>query len=45
MADTLNKSKNLPCEIVYKVTAKTPEEITEVVKAANYDDNCAGIIT
>lgn len=45
MADTLNKSKNLPCKIVYKVTAKTPEEISEVVKAANFDDKCAGIIT
>ena len=45
MADTLNKSGKLPCEIIYKVTAKTPEEITNVVKEANYDDSCAGIIT
>lgn len=45
MTDELNASGNLPCEIIYKVTAKTPEEITETVKAANFDDNCAGLIT
>ena len=45
MADQMNASKNLPCKIVYKVTAKTPEEISQVVKEANYDDKCAGIIT
>lgn len=45
MAEKLNRSGNLPCKIVYKVTAKTNQEITEVVKQANYDDRCAGIIT
>jgi L-arabinose isomerase len=38
-------SEVLPYPLVYKVTAKTNREITEVVKAANFDDNCAGIIT
>ncbi len=45
MAKVLNDSGNLPCKLVYKVTAKTNAEITEVIKHANYDDNCAGIIT
>ena len=45
MAEKLNQSGNLPCKIVYKVTAKTNQEITEVVKQANFDDRCAGIIT
>jgi len=45
MADQLNASGKLPCKVVYKVTAKTPEEISNVVKEANYRDNCAGIIT
>lgn len=45
MTEKMNKSGVLPCEIIYKVTAKTPEEITKVVKEANYDDTCAGIIT
>ena len=38
-------SASLPYPLVYKVTAKTNEEITNVMKAANYDDKCAGVIT
>ncbi|MEA4927587.1 MAG: L-arabinose isomerase [Candidatus Limiplasma sp.] len=45
MAEQLNRSGNLPCKVIYKVTAKTNAEITEVVKQANFDDKCAGIIT
>ncbi len=45
MAETMNSTGNLPCEIIYKGTVKTNAEITELVKAANYDDSCAGIIT
>ena len=43
MAEEL--SRYLPYPLVYKVTAKTNQEITEIVKEANYDDSCAGIIT
>lgn len=45
MADELNKSDLLPCKIVYKVTAKTNKEISDVVREANFDKKCAGIIT
>ena len=45
MVDKLNASGNLPCKIVYKVTAKTNAEIADVVREANYDKHCAGIIT
>lgn len=45
MTDKLNKSGNLPCRLVYKITAKTSAEITEIIKQANYDDNCIGIMT
>jgi L-arabinose isomerase len=45
MADKLNKGGKLPCKIVFKTIVKTPEEATDAVKAANYDDKCAGIIT
>ena len=45
MTDKLNASGNLPCKLVYKVTAKTNKEITDVVREANYDPKCAGIIT
>lgn len=35
----------LPYPLKYKVTAKSSAEITQVVKEANFDDNCAGIVT
>jgi len=43
MAEELTKV--LPYPLVYKMTAKTNKEIADVVKEANYDDSCAGIIT
>ena len=45
MADAMNASGFLPCKVVYKVTAKTNQEITELVRQANYDEHCAGIVT
>ena len=45
MTETLNASGHLPCKLVYKVTAKTNKEITDVVRQANHDPACAGIIT
>ncbi len=44
MADSMNKAGHLPCRLVYKVTAKTPQEISDVVREANYDNHCAGIV-
>ena len=38
-------SKDLPYTLVYKVTAMSNAQITNIVKEANYDDSCAGIIT
>ncbi len=40
-----NLSKVLPFPLVYKITAKTTKEISDVIKEANYDDTCAGVIT
>ncbi len=45
MADQLNASGNLPFKLVYKATLKTNQEITDVIRDANYDVNCAGLIT
>ena len=45
MAETLNASGNLPCRVVYKATVKTDAEITQVMKDANHDDSCCGVIT
>ena len=38
-------SKSLPYPLIYKVTAMSNAQITQVVREANYDENCAGIIT
>lgn len=38
-------SKSLPYPLVYKVTAMSNAQITSIMKEANYDDTCAGIIT
>ena len=35
MADSMNKADRLPCRLIYKVTAKTPQEISDVVREAN----------
>lgn len=38
-------SKQLPYPIVYKLTAKTNEQIVQIINEANYNGACAGIIT
>ena len=38
-------SEKLPYPLVYKVTAQAPDQITKVIKEANYDDECIGIVT
>ena len=38
-------SKVLPYPLEYKVTAMANKQIADVIKEANYDDTCAGIIT
>ena len=35
----------LPYPLVYTVTAKSSQEISETIKKANYDESCAGVIT
>ena len=38
-------SKRLPYPLVYKVTAMSNSQIADIVKEANHDDSCAGIVT
>ncbi len=38
-------SKALPYPLIYKVTAMSSAQIADIVKEANYDDACAGIVT
>lgn len=45
MVDGLNNSGNLPVKIVYKGTANSSKEVTDVMKAANNDPRCVGVIT
>lgn len=45
IADGLNKSGDLPFEILVKPTLITAEKIREVFSAANTDDECGGVIT
>ena len=45
MVAGLNKSGNIPVKIVYKGTANSSKEVEAVMKAANNDEKCIGIIT
>ena len=38
-------SKKLPYKLIYKVTAMSNEQISEIIKEANYDDSCAGSVS
>lgn len=38
-------SESLPYPLIYKVTGKTSSEIADIVRRANYDETCAGIVT
>ena len=38
-------SAELPYPLVYKVTAKSDAEIADIIREANYDKSCAGIVT
>ena len=45
MAEKMTASGLLPAELVYKATVKTNAEITQVMKEANFDDDCLGVVT
>ena len=45
MVQYLNASGKLPYELIYKGTAKSNDEISSVIREANYDKECTGIIT
>ena len=45
MVEELNASGNLPCRLVYKCTVKTNDECADIVRQANYEPACAGVIT
>jgi len=45
MVDGFNADNAVPFEVVGKGVVTTPDEITAVMKAANNDDSCAGVMT
>ena len=45
MVDGLNASGIIPIKVVYKGTANSSKEVEDVMKAANNEDRCVGIIT
>ena len=45
MVSYLNSCDRLPYELIYQGTAKSNAEIIEVIRKANFDRECAGIIT
>jgi L-arabinose isomerase len=44
VADGLAASKQLPLKTIFKALLTTPDEITNVMLAANNDANCAGLV-
>ncbi len=45
MVAGLNASGNLPVKVVYKGTANSSAEVSEIFRAANGDTKCVGVIT
>ena len=45
MVDGMNRSGLLPVKVVYKGTANSSKEVSDVMKAAENDARCIGVIT
>ena len=45
MVEKLNQAQELPVEITFKIVATNSDAIESIMEEANYDKNCAGIIT
>ena len=45
MAQRMNASGKLPYKLVYQATMKTNQEITDIIREANYSKTCAGVVT
>lgn len=45
MAVRLSEAPDIPCRVVYKGTVKSDKECIEVMKQANQEECCAGVIT
>jgi L-arabinose isomerase len=45
MVEGFNNNPFIPCAVVYKPCVKTSDEISAVIREANGDPSCAGVIT
>lgn len=45
IAEALDAEAVIPASIVWKPTVKTPDEVYEICRDANADENCIGLIT
>jgi L-arabinose isomerase len=45
MAAYIDASKHIPCKFIYKGTIKSNEEVSTIIKEANYDEKCIGLVT
>src|SRR5574344_542164 len=45
MVNGMNESGRLPIKVVYKGTANSSKEVTDIMSAANDDKKCVGVIT
>lgn len=45
IAKALDKSPFIPWKVKFATVATTPDEITKVIEEANFDNDCAGIMT
>jgi L-arabinose isomerase len=45
IAEALNADATIPANVVWKPTVKTPDEVYEMCRDANAEENCIGLIT
>lgn len=45
ISEKLDKSEEICGRVLYKGIVTTPNEITRIMEEANFDENCAGVIT
>jgi L-arabinose isomerase len=45
MAEYINDQSNIPCKFVYKGTIKSNEEVSSIIREANYSEDCVGIVS
>lgn len=45
MSEWIDSRGNIPCKFVYKGTIKSNTEVTAIIKEANYDEKCVGIVS